>query len=216
MKLRALIVAGLAAVLFAIPVAAVAKESLPTAATIHGNDLAAPITLRGNAEPYIGTDLAILVQHGGLLAAMVQPPQESGLVPNRPSSDLGARYTVTYLIPHAAGGTAKVRQDLYPYAAGGPVTYTPAGQLSGEGRRVQAGWWQATPGFRGSLIALGLPDRPALGAPTPKPAKPPAPAPRAASAAGWWIAGGTIASVLLLGAGTVLLVRRRPRAITAR
>jgi hypothetical protein len=212
MKRRALIVAALAAVLFVIPVAAVAKESLPTAATIHGNDLAAPITLRGNAEPGSGTDLAILVQHGGLLAAMVQPPQESGLVPNRPSSDLGARYSATFLIPRAAGGTAKVRQDLYPYAAGGPVTYTPAGQLSGESRRVQAGWWQTTPGFRGSLIALGLPDRPARGAPTPTP---PGPASRAASAAGWWIAGGTIAGVLLLGAGTVLL-RRRPRAITAR
>ena len=211
---RALIMAALVAVLVAIPVAAVAKGGVPTAATIRGKDLAVPITLRGNGEPGSGTDLAILVQHGGLFAAMFQP--EAGLVPNPPSSDLGARYTVTYVIPRAAGGTAKVRQDLYPYAAGGPVTYTPAGQLSGEGRRVQAGWWQATPGFRGSLIALGLPDRPALGALTPTPAKPPAPAPRAASAAGWWVAGGTIAGVLLLGTGTVLLLRRRPRAATAR
>jgi len=215
MKLRALSMAALAAVLFAIPVAAVAKASLPTAATIHGNDLAAPITLRGNAEPYSGTDLAILVQHGGLLAAMFLPRQEAGLIPNPPSSDLGARYAVTYLIPRAAGGPAKLRQDLYPYAAGGPVTYTPAGQLGAEGRRVQAGWWQATPGFRVSLISLGLPDRPARGAPAPKPAKPPAPSPRATSAAGWWIAGGTIAGVLLLGTRTVLL-RRRPRAATAR
>jgi hypothetical protein len=213
MKLRALIVAGVAAVLFATPVAAVAKGGLPAAATIYGKDLAAPITLRGNGEPGSGTDLAMLVQHGGLFAAMFQP--EAGLVPNRPSSDLGARYTVTYVIPRAAGGTAKLRQDLYPYAAGGPVTYTPAGQLGFGGRGVQAGWWQATPGFRVSLIALGLPDRPALGAPTPTPPAP-APAPRATSAAGWWIAGGTIAGVLLLASGTLLLLRRRPRAATAR
>jgi hypothetical protein len=73
MKLRALIVAGPALVLLAIPVAANAKGSLPTAATIHGNHLATPITLRGNAEPYSGTDLAILAQHGRLFAAMVQP-----------------------------------------------------------------------------------------------------------------------------------------------
>jgi hypothetical protein len=70
---------------------------------------------------------------------------------------------------------------------------------------VQAGWWQATPGFRGSLIALGLPDRPAHGAPTSTPAMPPATTSRAASAAGWWIAGGAITGVLLLGIGTVLL-----------
>jgi hypothetical protein len=213
MKPRAVIVAALAAVLFALPVAATAKGGLPTAATIHGQDLAAPITLRGNAEPYSGTDLAILVQHGGLFAAMFQP--EAGPVPNRPSSDLGARYTVTYLIPLAAGGPAKLRQDLYPYAAGGPVTYTPAGQLGFGSRLVQAGWWQATPGFRVSLISLGLPDRPARGAPTPEPARPPVSTPRATSAAGWWIAGGTIAGVLLLGTGTLLL-RRRPRAATAR
>jgi hypothetical protein len=210
MKLRALIMAALAAVLLVIPVAAVAKESLPTAATIHGEDLAAPITVRGNAAPYSGTDLAILVQHGGLLAAMFLPPQESGLVPNPPSGDLGARYTVTYLIPRAGGGV-KVRQELYPYAAGGPVTYTPAGQLGAEGRRVQAGWWQNTPGFRVSLIALGLPDRPARGAPTPTPSTA---VPRA-TWAGWWIAGGAIVGVLLLGTGAVLL-RRRPRAVTAR
>jgi hypothetical protein len=214
MKPRALIVATVVAVLLAIPVAAAAKGSLPTAATIHGKDLAAPITLRGNADPGMGTDLAILVQHGGLFAAMSLPHRESGLVPNRPSEDLGARYSVSYLIPRAAGGTVQVRQDLYPYAAGGPVTYTPPGQLGGDGRRVQAGWWQATPGFLGSLIALGLPDRPARAAPTPQPARPPASAPQATSAAGWWIAGGTILGVLLLGIGAVLL--RRPRAAAAR
>jgi hypothetical protein len=215
MKPRALIVAALAAALLAVPVAAAAKGGLPTAATIQGQDLAAPITLRGNADPGMGTDLAILVQHGGLFAAMSLPQRESGLVPNRPSSDLGARYTVTYLMPRAAGGPAELRQDLYPYAAGGPVTYTPAGQLGAEGRRVQAGWWQATPGFLGSLIALGLPDRPAFGAPRPEPATPPVPASRATSAAGWWVAGGTIAGVLLLGTATLLL-RRRPRAAAAR
>jgi hypothetical protein len=42
MEPRALTVAALAAVLLAIPVAAAAKGSLPTAATIHGKDLAAP------------------------------------------------------------------------------------------------------------------------------------------------------------------------------
>jgi hypothetical protein len=212
MKPRALIMAALAALLLAIPVAAVAKGSLPTAATIHGHDLAAPITLRGSSAPGSGTDLAILVQHGGLFAAMFQ--QEAGPVPNRPSSDLGPRYTVTYLIPRIAGGPAKLRQDLYPYAAGGPVTYTPAGQLGADGRGVQAGWWQATPGFRVSLISLGLPNRPARGATSPEPAEPPTPASRATSAAGWWMAGGTIAGVLLLATGMVL--RRRPRAATAR
>ncbi len=41
------------------------------------------------------------------------------------AGDLGPRYLVNYVDPCCGH---QVRQYLYPYAAGGPVTYTPSGQ----------------------------------------------------------------------------------------
>jgi hypothetical protein len=114
MKRRALILAALVAVLLAIPMAAVAKGGIPTAATIHGKDLAAMFSRRAG------------------------PPG---------SGDLAARYTVTYLIPPRCWWHHQGPPGPAPYAAGGPVTYTPARELGADGRRVQAGWWQATPSY---------------------------------------------------------------------
>jgi pyruvate/2-oxoglutarate dehydrogenase complex dihydrolipoamide acyltransferase (E2) component len=81
---------------------------------------------------------------------------ELGLAP----ADLGPRYLVTYRYDFGrAREDDLIRQYLYPYADGGPVTFTPPGQvLTGEGMApIGSGWFQATPGFMDYLVENGLP-----------------------------------------------------------
>jgi hypothetical protein len=78
-----------------------------------------------------------------------------------PPSDLGVRYLVTYRFRFRDD----IRQDLYPYAEGGPVTYTSPRQgltgLFGEAGylRVTPGWYQRrSQGFVGYLVRHGVPE----------------------------------------------------------
>jgi hypothetical protein len=84
-----------------------------------------------------------------------------GLTP----SDLGVRYLVTYRFDPAYRDGV-IRQDLYPYAEGGPVTYTPShqkltGLFSEHGLLgVTPGWDQSSSsGFLSYLVNHGLPER---------------------------------------------------------
>jgi hypothetical protein len=82
-------------------------------------------------------------------------------------SDLGPRYLVTYRFEFGPGTRDQViRQELYPYAKGGPVTYTPPGQeqtgeedLTGMGMSmpIPAGWFRTTSGFFQFLVEHGFP-----------------------------------------------------------
>ncbi len=83
-----------------------------------------------------------------------------GLTP----SDVGDRYLVTYRFDPALRDGV-IRQDLYPYAEGGPVTNTPSHQkltgLFGEHgfMRVTPGWYQSSSsGFLSYLVNHGLPE----------------------------------------------------------
>jgi hypothetical protein len=77
-------------------------------------------------------------------------------------ADLGSRYVATYRFEFSDD---PIRQDLYPYARGGPVTYTPRGQqlagLFGDAgdMPITAGWYQSSPGFLRYLMDKGLPER---------------------------------------------------------
>jgi hypothetical protein len=53
-----------------------------------------------------------------------------------------------------------VVQELYPYATGGPVTYTPPGQrlFGARGMSITAGWFRASPEFFRYLVDQGLPE----------------------------------------------------------
>lgn len=97
-----------------------------------------------------GIDLA-----GGLDDARADSAEELGLTP----ADLGPRYLVTYRFFR----DDRIRQDLYPYAKGGPVTYTPPGQRVAEGRPwggvLSEGWYRSSPGFFSYLVEHGLPER---------------------------------------------------------
>jgi hypothetical protein len=57
------------------------------------------------------------------------------------------------------GGNPKpdtLKQDAYPLAAGGPVTFTAAGQPV-LGTRTTGGWYRAPDTFRSLLTSLGVP-----------------------------------------------------------
>lgn len=126
-----------------------------------------------------------------------------------PFADLGPKYVVTYRFDFGPGAEQAVaRQDLYPYAKGGPVTFTPAGQLlSAElfDSPLPSGWVQAEPGFLEFLVENGLPETNPVAAAAPgQPTTDPDPLTRSAP---WpWI---VIALAGLAGLVLVPTVRRR-------
>ena len=220
MKPRALAVLALAVLVLAVPTAAQAKGA--TAATIDGGGPGGlpggPITLRGDGEPGSSTDLGMLAQGTGLYAAAFDPVS-GGVAKAAPTDRLGPRYTITWTFPDPAGGKdRKVRQLVYPYAAGGPVSFTPAGQAVLDTTTI-GGWYQGFDGLRAQLIELGLPDREPLApvataTPAPAPAAPapasPQPAPATAQSTAWpRVAAAAVAVFLVLGAAVAVALRRR-------
>ena len=207
MKPRILAVAALAALLLAIPTAAQAKGA--TAATISGGGPGGlpggPITLKGDGEPGSSTDLGMLAQGSGLYTVVFDSATDA-VLPAAPTDRLGPRYTITWTFPDPEGGKdRKVVQHVYPYAAGGPVTFTPAGQPVLD-MTTRGGWYQGFDGFRAQLIELGLPNHKPL-ASAPKPATPAA---SPSSPAPAWPRLAAVAAIFLaLAAGTALAVRRR-------
>ncbi|HEV8372862.1 MAG TPA: hypothetical protein VGR68_06645 [Actinomycetota bacterium] len=226
MKPRVLTTLALAAaLLLAIPTAASAKGA--SAATIDGGGSGGlpggPITLRGDGEPGSGTDLANLAELAGLFAVVFEGGQ-GGVLQSAPTDRLGPRYTITWTFPGGDGKDRKVRQDVYPYAATGPVTSMAAGQpVLDATTRTMGGWFQANDSLRLNLVSLGLPDRKPLAAASDagEPAAPaPAPAPATAPAAGtspaaWPKMLALVAGLLLVAGLAALGLRRRPHDGTA-
>ena len=97
--------------------------------------------------------LGVLVEDGGFFAQTFgQSP--SPLLRQEPGS-LGPRYLVTYTMP---GPTlATLEQDLYPYAAGGPVTYMRPGQPFWGDQQTVGGWYRGALQLKEMLVRAGLP-----------------------------------------------------------
>jgi hypothetical protein len=170
----------LALLLAVVPTAALAKGA--TGATISGGGPGGlpggPINLNGDGEPGSGTNLANLAQAAGVWALLFEDgPGELTSAPA--TANRGPRYTITWIFPNGAGTEDKVRQSVWPYAAGGPFTFMASGQPVLDAT-TKGGWFQAADNLRQSLIALGLPSREPLTATSP--ATPAAPAAPAASA----------------------------------
>ena len=95
---------------------------------------------------------------GGLDDTRPDSVAELGLT----AAKLGPRYLVTYKLNAGSTAAEIVRQELYPYAKGGPVTYTPPGQRMAEGLpwggAISAGWYQSSLEFFHYLVDQGLPD----------------------------------------------------------
>jgi hypothetical protein len=137
----------------ALLVPATAGAKGPSEATITGPGLSSPIRFAGDEGNYPQA-FGALVELGGFF------PQTFGQSPdplkrNRPSTDLGPRYEVSYVVPGPTTDT--LRQELYPYASGGPVTYMQPGQQFWGNQRTHGGWLRTAAGLKSTLVAAGLP-----------------------------------------------------------
>jgi hypothetical protein len=152
MKLRILVAAMLAAVLVLIPTAADAKGAKDM--TLSGPGLASPIRL-DNTGTDAGSSPNTIAEKAGLFAALFgeTPDRLSG---DRPKGDLGPRYVATYQWLIGQDATAPIRQDVYPFADGGAVTYTPPRQKVGGGN-PPGGWYRAGGELTMLLVAAGVP-----------------------------------------------------------
>jgi hypothetical protein len=216
----------LALLLAVVPTAAQAKGA--SGATISGGGPGGlpggPINLKGDGEPGSGTNLANLAQAAGVWALLFEDGPGGELASAPATANRGPRYTITWIFPNGAGTEDKVRQSVWPYAAGGPLTFMASGQPVLDAT-TKGGWYQAADNLRQSLIALGLPSREPLTTPSPAtPAAPTAPAqagsapPQAASnqapaapdpAPAVWPRVAVGLALLLAVAGGALVLRRR-------
>jgi hypothetical protein len=168
------------------------------------------ITLNGSEG---GGQLMTMAEQAGFFAAAFgQEP--SPLLARRPQGDLGPRYVVTYTVPGGTSGTFTIRQEIYPYASPGPVTYMRPGQPVFE-MKTRGGWLQAGPELKKTLVSAGLP----ASAP---PALPAGSSPAKHSNAGaegssfpTTAAVSVLVVVLLLVGAAALLLRRRARPAAA-
>jgi hypothetical protein len=148
MRRRFTLVVVLAVLL--IPAAAVAKG--PTAASITGLP-SGPLTVEGqpgSGEPGSGGTLAELAEATGLWANTFA---SSGVLVERPASELGTRLRISWVVPGPTGDDVAV-QDVYPWAEGGAVTFTRAGR-DYAGTTTRGGWFVGGDVLHGMLVGLG-------------------------------------------------------------
>src|SRR5688500_4907935 len=189
-----------AIVALAMPTAAVAKG--PSGASIDGPGSGGGINISGNGESG-GTPLGNLTEQAGFFAATFgQEP--SPMLASRPKGDLGPKYTITYTVPGPNNELDRLKQDVYPYAKPGPVTYMKPGQEFFGTEQTRGGWYQAPALLKETLIEAGLPEV--------------APSGSGSDGTSFFTAellSAMAAAALLLGAATVIFLRRRERPAAA-
>jgi hypothetical protein len=208
-----------ATVTLAIP--ALAKG--PSQARITGPGLPRAIVVSGGGEPGQQGRLATLAGQTSLFTVMFgaggSVPAPVRLRTPPPKASLGPRYTIIYTVPGVTPQPGqqfgRIRQDLYPRAAGGPVIYTPPGQ-PGFGQALQAtGWLRGSPQLTHTLAQLGVPPRSGTQA-AQQTHLPPTAHPAAAHQAGFQTPGWLIAAAAAIAAaalaGTMLRLRHRKAA----
>ena len=187
------------AVALVLPAAAAAKGA--SKATIEGPTLKGAVAIPGNGE-YAGTPLGNITQDAGYFAAAFGPDPQHQMLPSAPR-DLGPAYQVTYVVPGPNNKSSLVRQTLYPYAAGGAVSYMAPNQPFMGSMLTAGGWYRGGSSLKQDLVAIGLPAK-------------------APGNGGFGLSAGLIAGVAAAGAALILLlaafrlrIRRRPEPTAA-
>jgi hypothetical protein len=194
------LVVGLACAALALPGAAHAKGA--TKATIEGEGLlGGGITLTSGGGTSDGS-LGRLADGAGFYPAVFSQTPDP-MEPARPKGELGPRYIVTYTVPGPDSQSFELRQALYPYADGGPVTYMAPGQRVFDSS-TRGGWFRAQPYLKPLLVGAGLPaatHRKSTGS---------------GVAVSWPAVGLVALGVGLLGGALLVVFRRRPGPLAAR
>jgi hypothetical protein len=156
MRARALFAGTVGALLLAVTTPAAAKAMIAEA-HISGPGLGGG-GLRISAAATEGMWESGIDVAGGLDDTRPDSVVELGLT----AAELGPRYVVTYRFDAGSTAAEIVRQELYPYAKGGPITYTPPGQRMAKGLpwggAISAGWYQSSLEFFHYLVDQGLPE----------------------------------------------------------
>jgi hypothetical protein len=190
----------LAALALAFPATALGKG--PSGAEMSGPGDGGGITFTGGGESG-GTPLGDLTQLGGFFALTFGQEPDPTLA-SRPTGDLGPKYTITYTVPGPNNEVDKLKQDIYPYAPGGPVTYMKPGQKFFTTEETRGGWFKAAPVLKDTLVQAGLPKIAPSGS-----------ASDDSSLLSAELLSAMIGAALLLAAATVIFLRRRERPAAA-
>lgn len=190
MRTRAAI--GIGVVLVALVLATPASAKGPSEGTIEGEGLDAPIVVgHGEGTP----DGNALIERTGFFHAVFgQIPDP--MLDEAPTAGLGPRYTLRWHLPGPDGSASEIVQLLHPYAAGGPLVFTRAGQAFYGTEETRGGWFRAPESLVTSLQSLGVPDEAALVA-------------AGSGGSRWAPIGASLAAMLLLGIGLVAFSRSR-------
>jgi len=199
MKRVALISFAIVLLAALLPTAALGKGA--SQAEITGPGLADPLFLAGEGKVG-GERLMHIAEAAGFLAATFgQSPDP--MLDARPTGNLGPRYRITYVMPGPNNELDEIRQDLYPYAQPTPVSYTPPKQPFFGTEQTRGGWYVASTSFlKDALVQAGLSQN--------------APTGGKGSTFPWMVVGplAALGGMLLLGAVAVVVIRRRPQAVT--
>jgi hypothetical protein len=150
-------VIAVSALITALAVPATAAAKGPSLARITGPGLAAPVTIDGDGEGGTTSPLGLLVNETGFFPQTFGQSPDPLLREQPAARQLGARYTVTYTVPGPS--TSVLRQDLYPYAAGGVISFMEPGQAIWD-QKTHGGWYRAgtlSSELREMLVEAGLP-----------------------------------------------------------
>jgi hypothetical protein len=143
----------------ALVVAAPAAAKGPDEATVRGPGLAGGkiVFKSGGGDPEFGTQFGDFVEAVGFFPAMFRTIPDP-MVDKKPEGSLGPRYRIVYRVPGPDGDRATIRQDVYPYASVGVVSYMKPGQpFFGGSEKTGGGWFIAGHPTKETLVAAGFP-----------------------------------------------------------
>ena len=137
-----------------LPAAAAGKGA--SKASLQGPQVKGTLVIPGDGESG-GTPLGDVASHSGYFSGVFGQDPNHPMLASAPRGALGPAYHMTYVVPGPNGSRSLVRQTIYPYAAGGAVSYMRPGQFVWDGQTTVGGWYRGGSALKQDLVALGLP-----------------------------------------------------------